>query len=317
MHTGNCDGSDPSEQGYVGGITNDQAQELLRSDVASAEQTVNSLVTVPLTQAQFDALVDFTYNVGAGNFERSDLLTKLNAGQYDAVPQELNKWVYGGGEILPGLVTRRGDEGNLFQSEGVAPTNAAVAASAIGTQPSYQGPHTLGERVATTQDLHVRSEPGTSSQVITTEAQGATGMIKDGPTFQDGYWWWQVNFDDGTTGWSADNWLLQAVQPQEFVAPTTQNSESIVGEWRFHYKWNQIKDQGGDNTIHFYDDGGLTSPDIGGVVVTGKWVQSGDTIRFETGKVVSEGTIKMDTMSGTMSATDGMTGYWSATKVGS
>ena len=91
VHTGNCDGSDPSEQSYLGGITNDQAQELLRSDVASAEQSVNSLVTVPLTQAQFDALVDFTYNLGAGNFERSDLLTKLNAGQYDAVPQELDK----------------------------------------------------------------------------------------------------------------------------------------------------------------------------------------------------------------------------------
>jgi lysozyme len=120
VHKGNCDGSDTSEQEFLGGITRDQAFELLKSDVAIAEQAVNTYVTVPLTQAQFDALVSFTYNLGVGNFKKSDLLKKLNAGQYDAVPQELNKWVYGGGKVLPGLVTRRSDEGTLFQSEGLA-----------------------------------------------------------------------------------------------------------------------------------------------------------------------------------------------------
>ena len=89
----------------------------------------------------------------------------------------------------------------------IVANNAAVAGASNLVPSSYQGSNTLGERVATTQGLNVRSEPGTSSQVITTEIQGATGTINDGPTFQDGYWWWQVNFDDGTTGWSADNWL--------------------------------------------------------------------------------------------------------------
>jgi lysozyme len=134
VHSGYCDGSDPSEQEFLGGITRDQAFELLRSDVAVAEQAVNTYVTVPLTQAQFDALVSFTYNLGAGNFRNSDLLEKLNAGQYDAVPQELNKWIYGGGKVLPGLVTRRSDEGTLFQSEGLpSGTIATVDALLVGT----------------------------------------------------------------------------------------------------------------------------------------------------------------------------------------
>jgi lysozyme len=147
VHRGNCDGSSTSEQEFLGGITRDQAFELLESDVAIAEQAVNTYVTVPLTQVQFDALVSFTYNLGTGNFKKSDLLKKLNAGQYDAVPQELNKWVYGGGKILPGLVTRRNDEGVLFQSEGLASgaivadtsdenTPAAVDVLSIGTPQS-------------------------------------------------------------------------------------------------------------------------------------------------------------------------------------
>jgi lysozyme len=197
VHKGNCDGTDPSEQEFLEGITKDQAQELLRADVAIAEQDVNSQVTVPLTQAQFDALVSFAYNLGGSNLATMLRDSGLNEGNYDAVPTELNRYVYGGGEVLPGLVTRRSDEGTLFQSEG----------NPEAVSPSYQGSNTLGERVVTTQGLHVRSDPGTSSNVITTEAAGTTGTITSGPIFQDDYWWWQVSFDDGTIGWSAENWL--------------------------------------------------------------------------------------------------------------
>ena len=59
--------SNPREQEFLGGITRDRATELLRSDVANAEQAVNTYVTVPLTQNQFDALVSFTYNLGDDN----------------------------------------------------------------------------------------------------------------------------------------------------------------------------------------------------------------------------------------------------------
>ncbi len=67
-------------------------------------------MTVPLTQNQFDALTSFTYNTGEGAFSRSTLLKQLNAGNYNAVPGEMGKWVYGGGRRLQGLVNRRAAE---------------------------------------------------------------------------------------------------------------------------------------------------------------------------------------------------------------
>lgn len=120
VHLGNCrfDGSDSREQEFLGGITRDQAIELLRSDVAIAERAVNTYVTVPLTQNQFDALVSFTFNLGAGHLQ--DLATNLNAGHYDKVPQEMSLYVYSNGVKLDGLVNRRRDEGNLFQSDGLS-----------------------------------------------------------------------------------------------------------------------------------------------------------------------------------------------------
>ncbi|MDD4652348.1 MAG: cell wall hydrolase [Methanothrix sp.] len=77
-------------------------------------------------------------------------------------------------------------------------------------QPVYQGPRSINERVVTTDRLKVRYDAGLSSDVITTEDVGMTGMILSGPIFKDDYWWWQVNFDDGNSGWSAENWLESA-----------------------------------------------------------------------------------------------------------
>lgn len=113
VHTGPCDGSEPEE--FKRGITRERAEELLRADVARFEKAVNDRVKVELAQHQFDALVSFTFNVGAGNLANSDLLAKLNRGDYASVPDELNRWVYGGGRKLPGLVRRRRDEGTMFR----------------------------------------------------------------------------------------------------------------------------------------------------------------------------------------------------------
>jgi hypothetical protein len=65
------------------------------------------MVKQPLTQNQFDVLVDFAYNAGVGALKSSTLLKKVNAAQFDAVPAELMKWTKGGGKVLPGLVRRR------------------------------------------------------------------------------------------------------------------------------------------------------------------------------------------------------------------
>ena len=72
--------------GVVSGltITQDQAEDLLTSDVAASAAYVNAAVMVELQQNEFDALVDFVFNLGRGAFAGSTLLKNLNAGQFDA-----------------------------------------------------------------------------------------------------------------------------------------------------------------------------------------------------------------------------------------
>ena len=75
------------------------------------------LISVPLTVGQFDALVSFTFNLGAGALQRSTLRRKVNLGEHESVPAELMKWVWAAGKRLPGLVRRRQAEGAAYVSE--------------------------------------------------------------------------------------------------------------------------------------------------------------------------------------------------------
>lgn len=95
-------------------VTEQQAEEMLLSDLREFEHDINDLVKVPLTQNQFDALVSFVYNVGSGAFRKSTLLRMLNQGKYDKVPYELARWNKAGGKILPGLTRRRAAEAALW-----------------------------------------------------------------------------------------------------------------------------------------------------------------------------------------------------------
>lgn len=101
-------------------ITPEDADKILSSDLARVESDVNRLVKVPLTQNQFDALVSFHFNTGG--LGRSTLLQKLNAGDYASVPTELSKWNRGGGRVMAGLVTRRTEEGKLFNKKSTPTT---------------------------------------------------------------------------------------------------------------------------------------------------------------------------------------------------
>lgn len=98
-------------------ITEEEATQLLHNTLVQYEEAVDRLVQVKLTQGQFDALVDFTYNVGIGAFKSSTLLKLLNKGNYDGACNELEKWTRGGGRVLPGLVKRRKKEQELFNEE--------------------------------------------------------------------------------------------------------------------------------------------------------------------------------------------------------
>jgi lysozyme len=95
-------------------LTEVQASALLLDDLPEREGVVNFHVIVPLNQNQFDALVDFVYNLGSGAFLWSTLLKRLNEGKYQEAAGQFGKWVYGGGKVLPGLVDRREAERELF-----------------------------------------------------------------------------------------------------------------------------------------------------------------------------------------------------------
>ena len=101
---------------FAGGITQAEGDLLLRGDVAEAEGAVTKLVTVPLTQGQFDALVDFVYNLGAGRLATSTLRKVLNKGQYDEACDWLEKWDHAGNVEVQGLKTRRLAEQELWRS---------------------------------------------------------------------------------------------------------------------------------------------------------------------------------------------------------
>lgn len=92
------------------------ACSILRNDVILAEMALDDLVQVPLTQAQYDALVCFVFNVGRHAFAQSTLLRKLNSGSYQSVPSELLKWVNSNGQRITGLVRRREKEVELWNS---------------------------------------------------------------------------------------------------------------------------------------------------------------------------------------------------------
>lgn len=97
-------------------IKQETAERLLKTGLVSYESDVSRLVKVGLTQEQFDALVSFTYNLGARSLSTSTLLRKLNAGDYAGAADEFLRWNKAGGKVLNGLTRRREAERALFLS---------------------------------------------------------------------------------------------------------------------------------------------------------------------------------------------------------
>ncbi|EJF87316.1 MULTISPECIES: lysozyme [Bartonella] len=95
-------------------ITEKKAENMLLADLRQYEQAVEKAVDVILSDEQFGALVSFCYNVGISAFQNSTLLKRLNKGDYEAIPAELQKWTKAGGKRLQGLVHRRAAEAGLW-----------------------------------------------------------------------------------------------------------------------------------------------------------------------------------------------------------
>ena len=95
-------------------ITKAQAKEYKLHDLKEFESTVNTSVTVPLSQNQYDALVSLSYNIGSNAFKNSTLLKKLNSGDYKGAAEQFLVWNKVNSKRVQGLVNRREAERNLF-----------------------------------------------------------------------------------------------------------------------------------------------------------------------------------------------------------
>ena len=116
--------------------TQKQCDDRLTADLTKfSAQVAKVLGSAPTNQHQFDALVDFAYNLGVGNLQSSTLLKKHKAGDYAGAAVEFAKWNKAAGRVLPGLVKRRAAEAALY-AKPVAPpapvTKSGTAQSNAG-----------------------------------------------------------------------------------------------------------------------------------------------------------------------------------------
>jgi lysozyme len=96
--------------------TQEQAEAWLLFDTSWASQTVNLYVTIALTQGEFDALVDFVFNLGGGSFEHSQLLVMVNQRNFAGAAAQFELWDHAGGKVVAGLLRRRLAEEAEFKS---------------------------------------------------------------------------------------------------------------------------------------------------------------------------------------------------------
>jgi lysozyme len=97
-------------ESFPHGITASQATDMLEADLAIAEKAVNAVIPTDCTQGQYDALVDFCFNLGAG------ALRKMLSHGWSDVPNQMPYWNHAGGVVVAGLTTRRAAEVALFNS---------------------------------------------------------------------------------------------------------------------------------------------------------------------------------------------------------
>jgi lysozyme len=90
-------------------ITQAEAEVYLAEDLMTALTATLRYCPVLATESEsrLAAIVDFTFNLGAGRLQASTLRRRINQLDWAVAGQELRRWVYGGGKVLPGLVTRR------------------------------------------------------------------------------------------------------------------------------------------------------------------------------------------------------------------
>lgn len=95
-------------------ITQEQAVADLHANIQSSVNDVNRLVTIQLSQGEFDALVDFDFNLGSANLGQSTLLSLINSGDFSGAADQFDRWDECKGTVLAGLLRRRQSETREF-----------------------------------------------------------------------------------------------------------------------------------------------------------------------------------------------------------
>ena len=97
-------------------VTEQAALDDIYKRLNEIDKQITAVVRVPLNSNQLNALLDFVYNLGIGNFRSSTLLKKLNDSDYRGAAEQLLRWNKSGGKVLAGLTKRREAERELFLS---------------------------------------------------------------------------------------------------------------------------------------------------------------------------------------------------------
>ena len=95
----------------------EKAEMMLINELEEYGNHVEELVSIPLNQCQFDALVSWVYNLGPNNLKSSSMLRVLNEGKYDEVPAQMKRWNKAKGKVLAGLTRRREAEALMFEGK--------------------------------------------------------------------------------------------------------------------------------------------------------------------------------------------------------
>lgn len=138
VHRNNCDGREEESRWVGRELTSEEMYQLfIDEDIVRYVDGVRRHIRVPLYQSEFDALVGFSFNLGAEILDESDctLARLLNQGDYEGASNEFGKWVNADGRRLEGLVRRRAEERELFRSE----WNGSVTPTPDAGEPGWPG----------------------------------------------------------------------------------------------------------------------------------------------------------------------------------
>lgn len=115
-------------EGVYGGLvwTRQQAEAAFRQELSRFEAAVTRLVTVPISQNQYDALVSFAYNCGEGALAKSSILARLNAGDPAGAARSFAPWNKSRGIVVAGLVRRRASEAAVFMQPDALPAEPVM-----------------------------------------------------------------------------------------------------------------------------------------------------------------------------------------------